>query len=459
MRRLAVLVPARPSDRVDRILATLRVRGIDAAAIAAPADAENRICLDLRDAAVRAQSRPPANDVWSLEIGGERGGIPAFTEAISGASSVEVRFVCVRDGRSMLLRFGRFPYAATHGRTIERILEQCTAWIREELCGEESAGQPESYEPRASLKRVGIIDWLKFYSHESIRLVRHAVRYLFEEACWDVAVANTSVEDFLTNPSRTWLHWIAKDRREFLADPFLVCTEPNQPRVLCETRDGSRTTIVSIDVDAPLGARHALLSGEHNASYPYAFEVNGETWVAPEQHRSERLDVYHVNGSVTKVASWDLGIAAVDPSIVEYDGLWWLFCTDQNDGPHHALRVYWSESPLGPWRPHARNPAKIDVAGARPAGTFFVRDGVLYRPAQDCAARYGCAVTVQRIDVLTPQRFEETCVARIDASMLRRRGAVGVHTLSHGSGWVALDAQFVRFSLRKPLRLLRERIT
>jgi hypothetical protein len=98
---------------------------------------------------------------------------------------------------------------------------------------------------------------------------------------------------------------------------------------------------------------------------------------------------------------------------------------------------------------------KIDIAGARPAGNFFMRDGLLHRPAQDCTERYGHAITIQRIDVLTPEAFAETCVARIDASVARRKGAIGVHTLSHGHGWVALDAQFARWSLSKPLQILR----
>lgn len=439
------------------MIAALRARGVNAITITSPQDVGDRVCLDLRSAVARAKSPAIAQDVWLLELGEERGGVPAFGEAIRGASSVDVRLVSAQAAQARLLRFGRFPYAATHARTVERILEQSTAWIREELNGGFVAPASREPAPRARLSRIGIGARLMFHAQETMRLIRHAVRYLFEEARWDVAVANTSVESFLADPSRAWLHWIAKDQHEFLADPFLICTEPNRPRVLCETLDGHQTTIVSIDVDAPLGARQSLLRSEYNASYPYAFEVNGETWVAPEQHRHDRIDVYHVNGSVRKIASWDLGISAVDPSIVEYAGLWWLFCTDQNDGPHHALRIYWSERPEGPWHPHARNPAKIDVAGARPAGKFFVRDGTLYRPAQDCTARYGSALSIQRIDVLTPERFEETCIARIDASMLRRKGAVGIHTLSYGAGWVAVDAQFVRLSLRKPLRLLRER--
>ncbi len=36
-----------------------------------------------------------------------------------------------------------------------------------------------------------------------------------------------------------------------------------------------------------------------------------------------------------------------------------------------------------PWVAHARNPVKTDARSARPGGTPFVVDGVLYRPGQD----------------------------------------------------------------------------
>lgn len=238
------------------------------------------------------------------------------------------------------------------------------------------------------------------------------------------------------------------------ADPFLAERSDGRPQLLCETLNGITPGIVAIDLDNRFGERTPILEGNGPASYPYVFDVDGESWLIPESAARCRLDAYRLAGSETDLAELMLdGVAAVDPTIVEYAGRWWLFCTDHRRGPNYALRIYWSEHPRGPWHAHANNPVKIDIAGARPGGTPFVRNGTLYRPAQDCTARYGHAIAIQRIDVLTPERFRESRVAKIDAAMLNRKGAIGVHTLSFGHDWVAVDAQFVRWSLRKPLHL------
>ena len=61
----------------------------------------------------------------------------------------------------------------------------------------------------------------------------------------------------------------------------------------------------------------------------------------------------------------------------------------------------------GPWRPHASNPVKIDVCSARSAGTPFLVDCALFRPAQDCSRSYGGRITINRVQKLSPTEFLE----------------------------------------------------
>lgn len=448
---LHVLTDSRTPRWVRHLIASLERFGITPDNSDAAGSAQ---ILDLRRASTREAS---PQDGWTLEIGYERGGIPAFDEALRGSDVVEVRLVLRSAGESYAVRSGCFPYASSHARTLERVAHQCARWI----AGELQAPTPIASAPCVEKKIVAapsVLERTRFAVREIVRRTQHALRFAFEEVRWDVAVANIPLESFIENPHAAWLHWVARDEREFLADPFVAPGHDGGPRLLCETLEQRRPRIVSIDLNDRFGERTPLLDEGAPSSYPFTFELNGETWVTPEQYRSRSVRAYRLNGGVHPV-QWPIfeGIAAVDPSIVHYHGLWWLFCTDEDDAPNYALRIFWSHHPTGPWHPHARNPAKIDITGARPAGSFFLRDGLLHRPSQDCSRRYGRALSIQRIDALTPSEFSETCVARIDASLVRRRSAVGVHTLSYGEGWVALDAQFARWSLRKPLRLLRER--
>ena len=43
----------------------------------------------------------------------------------------------------------------------------------------------------------------------------------------------------------------------------------------------------------------------------------------------------------------------------------------------------------GDWKPHAMNPVKAGVQGARNAGRPLIHDGKLYRFGQDCEYTYG----------------------------------------------------------------------
>ncbi len=450
---MLILTESRPSRWVSRLIADLRQRGVPFA----PAGDPGNLRLDLRPAPVREPAAPEGIERWCFIIGDERGGVPAFGEALRGEESVEVRLLAQRGAELRELRYGRFPYASRYARTMDRIAEQCSLWIEQELRTPLPFSQlPVSAPTRKPAARIHPLERLGFLAREARRFWHHALRYLFEQVRWDVAVTKSSIEAFLSEPNDAWLHWVGRTDREFLADPFLTRSDDGSPRLLCETLDGTLPRIVAIDLDDRFAERQPLTLGEGPASYPYVFEVDGELWLTPEQHRRTRLDAYRLQGANTCAATLLLdGVAVVDPTIVRHDGLWWLFYTDQRSGPNYALHVCWAEHPRGPWRPHARNPVKIDIAGARPAGNFFMRDGLLHRPAQDCTERYGHAITIQRIDVLTPEAFAETCVARIDASVARRKGAIGVHTLSHGHGWVALDAQFARWSLSKPLQILR----
>jgi hypothetical protein len=70
-------------------------------------------------------------------------------------------------------------------------------------------------------------------------------------------------------------------------------------------------------------------------------------------------------------------------------------------------------------------------------------DGVLYRPAQDCASTYGGAITINRIESLSPERFEEVPVASVEPDP-DSAFPDGVHTLVVGDRRVYIDGKRTR---------------
>jgi hypothetical protein len=139
------------------------------------------------------------------------------------------------------------------------------------------------------------------------------------------------------------------------------------------------------------------------------------------------------------------------------DGRWWLFAT--RPGRHSLTKLYlwWADDLTGPWTPHPLNPVKTDVRSARPAGTPFIHDGRLYRPAQDCVDGYGSAVALCEVTTLTPTAFEERVVnvVRADPSWAR---PFGLHTLAAARDRTLLDARSRVLSRYETVAELRARL-
>ncbi|MDH3592052.1 MAG: formyl transferase, partial [Planctomycetota bacterium] len=77
-----------------------------------------------------------------------------------------------------------------------------------------------------------------------------------------------------------------------------------------------------------------------------------------------------------------------------------------------------------------------DCRRARPAGRLIERDGVLYRPAQNCTPQYGKSTVIHRVDTLTLDDYAETQVAAFRAD---RVGARRTHTLNFAGDFAVVD--------------------
>ena len=106
----------------------------------------------------------------------------------------------------------------------------------------------------------------------------------------------------------------------------------------------------------------------------------------------------------------------VDSVLIDYNGKYWIFGSDYTGfgvKKNGQMEIWYSNSPLGPWKPHKKNPIyNTDKSfGARNGGRPLVHDGNLYRIGQDCGDTYGRRVRVFRVKVLTEDEFEEVEVS------------------------------------------------
>ncbi len=231
------------------------------------------------------------------------------------------------------------------------------------------------------------------------------------------------------------------------ADPFVV-QKNGMTFVLFEvfgSGNGKGTIqFATLDSDGQWGTPELALERPYHISYPFVFTWKGEFFMLPETRQNRTIELYR---AVEFPSKWELaqvlksGVDAVDTTLYEQHGTWWMFTAGLGDASarFRQLSLFRSDSPFGPWRPHPKNPVVDDLGCARPAGRLVVVEGQLIRPGQDCRHRYGCAITWNRIDVLTETAYRETCIARLIPKLTD--GWLATHTFNRDNEWQVFDAK------------------
>lgn len=230
------------------------------------------------------------------------------------------------------------------------------------------------------------------------------------------------------------------------ADPFLVERRGKTYLFFEQYASGGRGTIccAELNPDGTPGEPRQVLARNYHISYPFVFEWQGELYLLPESWENRTVEVYR---AVDFPFRWEPAgvllndVTAVDPTILEYNGRLWLFVAGiAGLGTECSeLSLFFADSLFGKWCAHPKNPVVCDVRRARPAGKLFFEGASLIRPGQDCAERYGHAVTLSRIENLSEADYREVPFATLSPDSMP--GVCGTHTLNRACGLKVLDAK------------------
>jgi len=255
------------------------------------------------------------------------------------------------------------------------------------------------------------------------------------------------------------LQRLAPTHGGFWADPF-VAEQDGRRFIFFEEfqTETDRGHIAAMEV-GPDGAMREpvdVLKSEYHLSYPFLFRYDGSLFMIPECAESGRVEAFRCTRFPDRWESHAVlldGVHAFDPTMIENDGKWWLFTTIQHGGNScdDELHLFYASSPFDTWVAHPLNPIQLDVRLARPAGALFREQGRLLRPAQDCSARYGSAISILEIQCMTTEDYKEIEVERISPDWAI--GAHATHTVNQGSGITVYDCQ------TRPLKLSSSRNT
>jgi hypothetical protein len=262
--------------------------------------------------------------------------------------------------------------------------------------------------------------------------VAQKARYSFFYDQWQLAYRFRNSPD---DPNNTFyrFNFLVPPKDKFWADPFPVRFEDKYFVFFEEyLYKDDRAHISMIELSkSGMSEATPVLKRDYHLSYPFMLHWNDRYYMIPETAGNKTIEVYAADRFPHE---WKLetvlfeGIAARDTTLIEVDGLWWMFVAISDTEFSDELHLYYSQSPLGPWKPHAKNPVKSDVRNSRPAGRLFYWKGDLYRPAQDSSRRYGYGMRINKVVQLTPTEFREEEVSQVLPQW--RKDLRGTHTLN-----------------------------
>jgi hypothetical protein len=265
---------------------------------------------------------------------------------------------------------------------------------------------------------------------------------------WSIGVLPRS--DFVFGAQFPWrqIRWIAPPENGFIADPFLVedgaRTWLFYERLMYSEGKGTLWAAALDGASATLSEEREVLRTPKHVSFPQVFKEGSEWYLLAEQAHSGTTSLFRATEFPNR---WEKhrdllpDFPGIDPILLKRDGKWWLFvtygvypCNESN------LHLFMADDLNDEFVPHPMNPIRVDLRGSRMAGAFCEMDGMLIRPGQDCAERYGNGVIVFEIQQLDAQTYRER---ELHAWKAQAGGEYNqsFHTFCASREFVAVDAQ------------------
>ena len=415
--------------------------------------------LHLSSAVPRGAVRDvPRHGVWSFQHGEGAGGaeLPHLREVARGdtVTRVMLRRLEGRDGGGAVLHQGSFPVMpGSYTTTVDQACFGITCFPAL-VCGSlQRRGSLPSIDGEAPISAEAPRppdnrEMSAHFARLAWRQLRGHYEWAFRAEQWSIGVVHAPVEAFLQDGFRPVTWWLpTQGRGRYLADPFAI-PEGGGLTVFAEDFDyRTERGHISFVADMAGGSPETAIELPEHMSYPYLVRHGGEVYCIPEASQTREVRLFRARSFPR---DWEMvgvlvkDFAAVDSTVFQHEGRWWLLCCDCDTGSWTALHAFHAPDLTGPWEPHAANPVKVDVRSSRPAGRPFVAGGQLYRPAQDCSRSYGGAVAVNRVLLLTPTEFAEEVVRVIEPD---EHGPFpdGLHTLSSVNDVTLIDGKRMIF--------------
>ncbi|MBL7982368.1 MAG: hypothetical protein JNL52_11240 [Flavobacteriales bacterium] len=322
----------------------------------------------------------------------------------------------VRHDDKVLMQGCLQAMASTHTASSERLLKAAATWPARVLFEWGRSGGPEpatdiGTAPKAK-PSAGNLAVLRFlFSNPFQRTERqHAVANGEE---WNIGVLYQPISTLLSDGNSVNVRWLpAPAEGSQRMEPFGYMDQEDRLTALYVKLDGrdGKWSIARVRPkgDNVLKRSRLLMALGQGSGYPFVVRGQEGPLVVFGSHEDRATALYRFDGTGEALEPFRVILERTlcSPTMFQHNGKWWLMGTSPEQ-PDAELLAFHAEHLEGPFIPHQCMPLKLDLRSARPAGTPFVVDGQLYRPAIDATVPGQPRIVIQAIDELSPERFVE----------------------------------------------------
>ncbi|HEX5889081.1 MAG TPA: hypothetical protein VFY61_10270, partial [Pyrinomonadaceae bacterium] len=194
----------------------------------------------------------------------------------------------------------------------------------------------------------------------SCTYAKNKLRYAFYFDQWTLAYRFRTSPTDPNNSFYRFTH-LTPPKDKFWADPFPVKFEGKYFVFFEEYLYKDDKAHISVMELTKSGATDPIpvLKRDYHLSYPFMLEWQGSHYMIPETAGNKTVEIYRCESFP---GEWKLetvlldGVPGRDATLFEVDGLWWMFVAIADTDSSDELHLYYSSTPLGPWKPHKQNP-------------------------------------------------------------------------------------------------------
>lgn len=198
--------------------------------------------------------------------------------------------------------------------------------------------------------------------------------------------------------------------------------------------------------------KKTLIDDKKHLSYPFLFKDHKEIFIICESYKSGKTTLYKLDQQkleIEKVKEIFTEFGVVDPIIIFHNNKYWLFYSKPSK-PNEELYIAYSESLVGDYIQHPKNPIKICKKSSRNAGEIFTINNELYRPSQNCENVYGEKISLNKIIKMDEQNYiEELCSEILPSKKFPK--ILRIHNLAISESYIVIDGFRKSYFIFKPL--------